>query len=115
MALFEAPSCSSDVDLVGGGGASSSRATSEDSVATVSGCGYAAYGYSQGETTVVRLSDGWSWDLPTTGCTGSLSTEWCWAEPYAVTCDELFLVGGGTTQTIGRVALDALGPGYPPD
>lgn len=78
------------------------------------GCGYAAYSYTLGHALVVRLSDGWSWDLPASGCVQGPS-EWCWQEVYAVTCDEVFLRGAYDLQTIARVRLDALGPGMPPD
>ena len=78
------------------------------------GCGYAAYAQ-PGQAFIVRLSDGVSWWLPEGGCKLPLDTEWCWDDVYAITCDELFLRGGGPAQTIARVRLDALGPGKAAD
>lgn len=78
------------------------------------GCGFAADGTGNG-IRVVRLSDGFSWLLPSNGST------WRWTEPLAVTCTELFAMvaadGDAGWQNIGiaRVRLDSLGPGTPPD
>jgi hypothetical protein len=75
------------------------------------GCGYAA----RMETTdtegnyvlVVRLTDGVSWKLmpkdPMSYPVGAVG----------LTCDELFFED--PTQRVGRVRLDSLGPGIPPD
>jgi hypothetical protein len=40
---------------------------------------------------------------------------WAFDQPYAITCDEIFLRGGYLEMNIARVRLDALGPGIPPD
>jgi hypothetical protein len=81
------------------------------------GCGYAAVEMEPDWILVVRLSDGWSWelstpDLPDAGPLG----QWHFSDVYALTCDELFLRGGlSPRMNIARVRLDALGPGIPPD
>jgi hypothetical protein len=74
------------------------------------GCGYAVHdGFGTQELLVVRLSDGWSWRIPN-GAQRSLRV------PYGVTCDEVFAGGDvGEHWTIGRVRIDSLGPGMPPD
>lgn len=84
----------------------------------VVGCGYAAMDMDYGHVLVVRLSDGWAWELPRPNCTPpNYKGDWCFDQPYALTCDELFVARrySGTNHSIARVRLDALGPGMPPD
>lgn len=80
------------------------------------GCGYAAHSTGvDGEVLLFRLSDGYSWRLPTSGCTPpDLSEDLCAITPVAVTCDEVFVSSAGKTQTITRFEIDALGPPSPP-
>ncbi|MBI4955417.1 MAG: hypothetical protein HY908_25570, partial [Myxococcales bacterium] len=79
------------------------------------GCGYAGISDDVNHVLLVRLSDGWSWELvpgpvPAAGPAG----RWYWGSVYAITCEEVF-VRGGVGMNIARVRLDALGPGTPPD
>ncbi len=72
------------------------------------GCGYAARD-SANKVLVVRLSDGWSWFVPSTP---SQKLQ----RPLGLTCEELFAMGEiGGKYTMGRVRLDSLGPGLLPD
>jgi len=83
--------------------------------AMVVGCGYASYSYEPGRVLLVRLADGYWWELPSTGCTGpNFTGDFCFEEPYAITCDELFLQGG-MPFNIARVEIAALGLPNPPD
>lgn len=83
--------------------------------AFVVGCGYAAYSYEPGKVLVVRTSDGYWWELPSSGCTGpNFTGDFCFEDPYVLTCDELFL-RGGMPMNIARVELDALGAPNAPD
>ncbi len=74
----------------------------------VVGCGYAARSLYD-RIRVVRIADGRSWLLPDAG-------GWQWTTPHVLTCTELFayvVVNG--QPNLGRVRLDSLGPGDPPD
>jgi hypothetical protein len=80
-------------------------------------CGYAAVEMEPDRILVVRLSDGWSWELSTldVGDAGPIS-QWNFGTVFALSCEEVFLRGGvGLQMNIARVRLDALGPGMPPD
>jgi hypothetical protein len=81
------------------------------------GCGRAAHMVTPGKVMIVRLSDGYSWLLSTTSCTGpGAANGYCFGKPYALTCDELFVRGGiGLAANIARVRFNALGAGMPPD
>lgn len=73
----------------------------------VVGCGYAARTNGK-HLRIVRLSDGQSWVLE--------STSVGFYAPFAITCDELIAdVAVAGHYTLGRVRLDSLGPGIPPD
>ncbi len=70
---------------------------------------------------VVRLSDGWSWLIPSNDTAGN---RWLWSYPIGMTCDEIFVVYAETRKigdasplvpNIARVRLDSLGPGMAPD
>jgi len=80
-------------------------------------CGYAAIEMDIDQILIVRLSDGWSWqistpDVPDAGPVG----QWQFGTVYALSCEEVFLLGNLIpTMNIARVRLDALGPGMPPD
>ncbi len=78
---------------------------------TAVGCGYAAFSYTPGKVMVIRLADGYWWQLGNNAC--SLG-DFCFEEPYAITCDEIFLQGG-VGMNIARVELSALGDPNPPD
>lgn len=88
----------------------------------VVGCGHAARNAGGRDgLLVVRLSDGWSWLIPSNDTAGS---RWLWSYPIGMTCDELFVVYAETRQigdasplvpNIARVRLDSLGPGMAPD
>jgi len=86
----------------------------------VVGCGYAAFRYAIGTTNttaaglhIIRLSDGWSWTLPSPSPPAPPPDGW--NVPTAITCDEVFArYKGGSLETIRRVRLDSLGPGSPP-
>lgn len=56
---------------------------------------------------VVRLSDGWSWEMP-------LEPQ---LHPFGLTCEEVFVIGKVAPQhfTIARIKLSELGPGMAPD
>jgi hypothetical protein len=73
----------------------------------VVGCGYAARSNGQ-HIRIVRLSDGYSWALPT--------GKFYWQNPLALTCTELFasVLSGGELRT-ARIRLDSLGRGISPD
>jgi hypothetical protein len=74
------------------------------------GCGHAAIEWDTDKVLVVRLSDGWSWEMPVSKDGPFFSTV------YAVSCDEIFLRASPMdAMNIARVKLDALGPGMPPD
>ncbi len=90
----------------------------------VVGCGYAARSApGRDGLLVVRLSDGWSWVIPSNDTPGA---RWLWAYPIGMTCDEIFAVYADTEQigdasppplvpNIARVRLDSLGAGMAPD
>ncbi|MBL8741876.1 MAG: hypothetical protein JNK04_12300 [Myxococcales bacterium] len=64
---------------------------------------------------VVRIADGYWWELPSSGCTGpNFTGDFCFEDPYALTCDELFW-RGGIPMNIARVEIAALGDPSPPD
>lgn len=73
------------------------------------GCGFGAFDNPWG-VRVVRLSDGWSWQLANT-------SGWGWQQALAFSCTELFLkvAVAGPIYTMARVSLASLGPGVPPD
>jgi hypothetical protein len=72
------------------------------------GCGRAVHFGALG-LQVVRLSDGWSWEIPYAPNRGIHT-------PIGITCDEVFALGSvGDHSTIARVRLDSLGPGTAPD
>ena len=77
------------------------------------GCGYAAYSPDTGITLVVRISDGWTWFVPKSGC--SLANGFCTDQVLGINCDELFVQQVATPVSVARIRLDALGPGQPPD
>jgi hypothetical protein len=81
------------------------------------GCGYAAHGgIDMGQGWLFRLSDGYSWQLPTAGCTPpNISDDVCFMRPLAVTCDEVFVYTAGKITTISRLEIAQLGPPTPPD
>lgn len=73
----------------------------------VVGCGYAARSNGR-HLRLVRLSDGRSWVFE--------SSNVGFYAPLAITCDELVAdLADETYYTLGRVRLDLLGPGIPPD
>ncbi len=76
------------------------------------GCGHAAHDAGTG-TMVVRLSDGVSWVIKN----GATKPDFfSFQDAIAVTCKEVFVhTYLGSVANIGRVKLDALGPGTPPD
>ncbi|MBL8739723.1 MAG: hypothetical protein JNK04_01480 [Myxococcales bacterium] len=78
---------------------------------TAVGCGYAAFSYTPGKVMVIRVADGYSWQIGNNAC--SLG-DFCFEEPYAITCDEIFLQGG-VGMNIARVEIAALGDPSPPD
>lgn len=83
--------------------------------ATLVGCGYALHGEGL-SSTLVRLADGMAWRIPADSVTGGVQ----WAQPIAVTCDEVFGLGylpasPSRPTTLVRVRIDSLGPGSPPD
>jgi hypothetical protein len=89
----------------------------------VVGCGYAALsselrvnGVLQYGITVIRLSDGVAWQLPT--AINGAALPWSWERPLAITCDELFaIVAPPPTRpevNVARRTLASLGPGLPP-
>jgi hypothetical protein len=89
----------------------------------VVGCGHAALsselrvnGVLQYGITVIRLSDGVAWQLPTAANGAQLP--WSWEAPLAITCDELFaVVAPPPTRpevNVARLPLASLGPGLPP-
>ncbi|MCC6528347.1 MAG: hypothetical protein IT373_37225, partial [Polyangiaceae bacterium] len=74
------------------------------------GCGYAAHPAEGNNVLVVRISDGWSWRVPSVWPGDVLS--------YAlgVTCDEVFVAGTVSgVHNIARIRLDSLGQGEAPD
>ena len=76
----------------------------------VVGCGYAAHSGGANDVIVVRLSDGWSWTVPSEYPDALLEV------PLGVTCDEVFAQGTlHGVMTIARIRLDSLDPGVPPD
>ena len=75
------------------------------------GCGYAAINPEDNHVLIVRLSDGWSWEL---SAPEPVKDYW-FTTVYGLTCDEVFLRCGPVEMNIARVKLDALGPGMPPD
>lgn len=85
------------------------------------GCGYAARTTSAGPlndgVTVVRLADGRAWQLPGM----PIGADFAYAEVLAVTCDEVFVYGGGKALgaagqlDVVRLRLDSLGDGVPSD
>jgi hypothetical protein len=80
------------------------------------GCGYAATAYTSLHILVVRLSDGWSWELTGPNPEAPPKERRWFNSVLAVTCDELFLEAGvGQAMNIARVRIDALGPGMAPD
>lgn len=80
------------------------------------GCGHAAISYVPGHVIVLRLSDGYSWELPVSACAAGDWTTWCSMEPIALTCDELFFVRRTKgAVNVARVELAALGTPTPPD
>ncbi len=81
------------------------------------GCGYVGYGYLPGKTLIVRASDGYWWELPSSGCTPpNVTGDWCFEDVLEITCDEVFVGAGlGTERNIARVKFSALGPMQPPD
>lgn len=79
----------------------------------VVGCGYTAQRQND-FVRVVRLADGASWELSSSGNASAIG----WDRPIALTCDELFLgaaIAGTPKRTIARIKLDSLGPGIPAD
>ncbi|MBI4951347.1 MAG: hypothetical protein HY908_04895, partial [Myxococcales bacterium] len=73
------------------------------------GCGYAAHRAAP-SVMVVRLSDGWSWRVPSVW--PDAWPEWA----LGVTCDEVFVYGRmDGAYNIARIRLDSLGPGEAPD
>lgn len=88
----------------------------------VVGCGYAARNAGGRDgLLVVRLSDGWSWLIPSNDTAGS---RWLWYHPIGMTCDEVFLTyaknrpvsdASPLVPNIARITLDSLGPGMAPD
>lgn len=79
------------------------------------GCGYAGYGYEPGKVLLIRLEDGYWWELPTSGCTGpDFTGDFCFEEVYLITCEEMFL-RGGMPMNIARVDIASLGDPNPPD
>ncbi len=75
------------------------------------GCGYAAHNGDANNVIVVRLSDGWSWFVPTS-LTQSLE------RPVGIDCQDVFIfaeLGQPQQFNIARVRLDSLGAGMPPD
>lgn len=89
----------------------------------VVGCGYAARatemkrdGGFQNGTLLIRLSDGYAWQLP-----NAPGVEWGWRTPLAITCDELMVLvtdrptpGGAPRTNVARVRIDSLGSPTPP-
>jgi hypothetical protein len=76
------------------------------------GCGRAAHMLPPGGTFIVRLSDGFSWTLPTSSQKGG----YAFGQALAMTCEELFVsVSQSPQANIARVRFDALGPGAPPN
>jgi len=73
------------------------------------GCGYAGHdGAVPQDKLIVRIEDGWSWELKHTD-------DWKWGRVLGFTCEEVFIGTGTVSGTITRVRLDSLGPGIPPD
>jgi hypothetical protein len=81
------------------------------------GCGFAAIEARNEHVLVVRLSDGWSWDLSAPDTSdGGVPWPFRFSTVYAVSCDEVFLRAGvGPQMNVARVRLDALGAGMAPD
>ncbi|RYZ46947.1 MAG: hypothetical protein EOO72_00735 [Myxococcaceae bacterium] len=82
------------------------------------GCGYAARSVAvdDGKTFnglfIVRLSDGVSWTLPGAPNVSDLA----WSHTLSVDCEHVYMALSNAKKTrIGRVRLDSLGPGTPPD
>ncbi len=91
----------------------------------VVGCGYAARATAdasgaRGGVRIVRLTDGFSWDLFSSMESGRIP-DVAFGTAHAITCDEVFVdlvraVRGSTIhRSIARIRLDSLGPGNPPD
>lgn len=73
------------------------------------GCGRAALVTAYG-LRVVRLSDGWSWFLPTDG------KGWSWVTALGVTCTHVYVrVGYKAATWLARLPVASLGAGDPPD
>ncbi len=79
------------------------------------GCGYAGYGHEPGKVLLIRLEDGYWWELPTSGCTGpDFTGDFCFEDVFLITCEEMFL-RGGMPMNIARVDIASLGDPKPPD
>ena len=80
------------------------------------GCGYAAVEMESNQILVVRLSDGWAWQLAAPPVDGGALDQFRFGTVYGLTCDELWLRAGvGVAMNVARVKLSDLGPGIPPD
>lgn len=82
------------------------------------GCGYAARSVSVNDGAtfnglfIVRLSDGVSWTLPGSPNVAVLA----WSHTLHVDCEHVYMnLSNNKKARIGRVRLDSLGPGTPPD
>ncbi len=73
------------------------------------GCGHAANVAAANDVLVIRLSDGFSWSLPT-------APDFNVTAALGFTCEEIFVRGSvGGIDTLARIRLDSLGGGVPPD
>lgn len=80
------------------------------------GCGYAAVRYTLGKVLIVRIADGYWWELPHVGCAAGVNAGWCWDYVVAVTCDEVFIEKSiANVTSVARVQLSSLGALSPPD
>ncbi|MEO8798484.1 MAG: hypothetical protein ABI551_11420 [Polyangiaceae bacterium] len=115
VALYTAPYTESATTLA----ASKRRVRSASGAAlggtqTIVSCGYAVH-TNGGGLSLVRLSDGVSWQLPA----DSIATQWNWQTPVALTCSELFAAVNIPLPKphlgLVRVELASLGSGIPAD
>jgi hypothetical protein len=75
----------------------------------VVGCGHAAF-ENDAQILVVRLSDGWMWNVP------YMQPGLPVTRPIGITCEHVLLRANyGTYTTVVRVRIDSLGPGLAPD
>lgn len=86
------------------------------------GCGHAAVRVKTGMVLVVRIADGYWWELPAGNCIDGMPMpgSWCYDLPIALTCDELFVHswpwnGNLYIRSLARIQLSSLGTPSPPD